>query len=149
MRRWLVRPAAVGDANVLAALEVKAFGPASWGAGNVKAGLAAPLVSALLAFRDGGLEAEAFALWRTLGDEGEILSIGVKSDTRRRGAGDALVEAILSDASADSLVAMFLEVDARNAAAIGLYEKHGFERIGVRRRYYRDGADAWVLRKSL
>lgn len=149
MTRWRVRPIEPDEAAILAKLEAAAFGPASWGASSVKAGVNAPYVSVLLAFPDEAEDAEAFALWRTLGDEGEILSIGAAPDSRRRGGADALLGEILSAAVAGGLTAMFLEVDAKNLPAIKLYEKHGFEQVGLRPNYYRTGADALVLKKRL
>ena len=44
---------------------------------------------------------------------------------------------------------MLLEVGAGNAAALGLYAAAGFVEIDRRPRYYRDGADAVVLRLPL
>ena len=44
---------------------------------------------------------------------------------------------------------MLLEVSAANAGAIAFYEAHGFARIDVRRRYYRDGSDAVVMLREL
>jgi ribosomal-protein-alanine N-acetyltransferase len=37
---------------------------------------------------------------------------------------------------------MFLEVDDGNAAALGLYRKLGFEKVGERRGYYKDANGA-------
>ena len=43
---------------------------------------------------------------------------------------------------------VMLEVRTDNVAAIALYESEGFERIGVRRRYYQpSGADAFTMRR--
>jgi ribosomal-protein-alanine N-acetyltransferase len=44
---------------------------------------------------------------------------------------------------------MLLEVSAANQAALALYEAAGFEEIDRRRRYYRDGTDAVVMRLRL
>ena len=45
---------------------------------------------------------------------------------------------------------MLLEVRADNAPALGLYGRHGFEQVSVRRRYYQPGdVDALVLRRRL
>jgi ribosomal-protein-alanine N-acetyltransferase len=41
-----------------------------------------------------------------------------------------------------------LEVRAGNAPAIALYEKHGFQRVGLRRNYYeRPKEDALIMTK--
>jgi ribosomal protein S18 acetylase RimI-like enzyme len=146
---WLVRPAGRDDAEILARLESEAFGPASWGAESVQRGLGAPLVSALLVCRLVDLPPEGFALWRRLVDEGELLSIGVKRGSRRLGAADALMDAVIADAGAEGLGAVVLEVDAANLAARALYAKHDFRKVGERRAYYRNGADALVLRRRL
>ncbi|HET9485053.1 MAG TPA: hypothetical protein VFO79_13925, partial [Xanthomonadales bacterium] len=42
-----------------------------------------------------------------------------------------------------------LEVGTRNRAAIALYERHGYRRIGLARNYYEDGGDAWRYTKPL
>lgn len=149
MSRWTVRPAAARDFAAIVEIEAEAFRAQSWGAKSVREGLSTPLVSALLAFGDGAPAPDGFALWRTLGKEGEILSLAVAPARRRMGAADALVEAILKDAAADSLAAMFLEVDDANLPARALYEKHLFRQVGRRPRYYRNGHDALVLRRSL
>ncbi len=56
-----------------------------------------------------------------------------------------LLRALL--AVADEFAApVYLEVRTDNAAAIALYEAHGFVRIGVRRKYYQpSGADAYTM----
>jgi ribosomal protein S18 acetylase RimI-like enzyme len=36
-----------------------------------------------------------------------------------------------------------------NPAAIALYESRGYARIGVRKAYYEDGADAWRYARAL
>nr|WP_132113060.1 ribosomal protein S18-alanine N-acetyltransferase [Actinocrispum wychmicini] len=77
--------------------------------------------------------------------EAEVHTIGVDPRWQGKGVGKALLEGLL--AHADQVHApVFLEVRTDNAAAIGLYEKHGFEQIGIRRRYYRpSGADAYTM----
>jgi ribosomal-protein-alanine N-acetyltransferase len=77
--------------------------------------------------------------------EASVHTIGVDPAWQRLGIGRALLEALL--AKADEVHApVFLEVRTDNDAAIGLYEAHGFSRIGVRRRYYlNSGADAYTM----
>ncbi len=77
--------------------------------------------------------------------EASVHTIGVDPAWQRRGVGRALLTALL--AKADEVHApVFLEVRTDNAAAIALYQAHGFHRIGLRRRYYQpSGADAIVM----
>jgi ribosomal protein S18 acetylase RimI-like enzyme len=42
-----------------------------------------------------------------------------------------------------------LEVRADNVAAIRLYERHGYRRIGRLAAYYDDGADGWRYEQPL
>ena len=64
---------------------------------------------------------------------------------RGRGLGRELLEALLAAADA-APGPVFLEVRTDNEPAIGMYSAHGFETIGVRKRYYRQsGADAYTM----
>jgi ribosomal-protein-alanine N-acetyltransferase len=145
---WRIRPATRQDGDILVTLEKAAFGAASWGADGVRSGLTAPRVAGLLAFDESG-EAGGFLLWRALGREAEILTIGAAPSARRRGAASALLATLYNDAAAHGCSAMYLEVDETNEAARALYQKHGFEVVGQRRSYYRTGANALVLRRYL
>jgi ribosomal-protein-alanine N-acetyltransferase len=146
---WIVRPAGRDDSDALVALERETFGPASWGADSVRSGLGAPLVSALVVSRGVSVPPDGFALWRRLAEEGELLSLGVRRSARRLGAAAALMDAILSDAEAEGLRALFLDVAETNEAARALYARYGFRRVGTRKAYYRNGADALVLKRLL
>jgi ribosomal-protein-alanine N-acetyltransferase len=69
-------------------------------------------------------------------DEGEILNIAVAESARGRGAGRALLEALLGELRAAGVHQVFLEVRRSNQAAIGLYRGVGFRPLGVRPGYY-------------
>lgn len=56
------------------------------------------------------------------------LTIGVKPEARRRGAGSALLLALIERARADGFVALSLSVECDNPAA-RLYERFGFVRV--------------------
>ncbi len=80
--------------------------------------------------------------------ETSVHTIGVRPDQQGRGLGTVLLRALL--ARADELAApVFLEVRTDNDSAIRLYERHGFDRIGVRRGYYQpSGADAYTMKRQ-
>lgn len=146
---YFVRAADRRDWDRIVLIEALAFGKASWGPVAVRDGLSAALSNAFVVCRTAGEEPQGFALWRSLGDEAEILSIAVAPEHRRRGMAAALLDEVATSAAAEGMRALFLEVDAGNVAARRLYERAGFYRVGLRRRYYRNGADALVLRKDL
>lgn len=72
-------------------------------------------------------------------DVSELLRLGVDSAYQGRGLGEGLVRAWLDGIQTKTAL---LEVRADNIAAIGLYHKVGFERLHIRKNYYRDGADS-------
>jgi len=94
-----------------------------------------------------------FALSRLAADEAEILTIAVDPGWRHRGVGRDLMREHVQRAALTGAKAMFLEVDADNVAAIKLYNRFGFVKVGERSGYYRrpDGkpATALVMRRNL
>ena len=78
--------------------------------------------------------------------EYEVHTIGVDPDYQGAGIGRRLLDELLAFA-ADGPV--FLEVRTDNEPAIGLYASLGFEKVAVRKRYYRvSGADAYTMRRD-
>ena len=94
-------------------------------------------------------EVVGFALVRCVSDEAELLFIVVATSHRCSGLGTMLLESLLEELGKRGIRTLFLEVSAANRAAQNLYEKLGFERIGLRERYYSDGTSALVLSKGL
>jgi ribosomal-protein-alanine N-acetyltransferase len=83
-----------------------------------------------------------------VGEEAEILTMGVTPARRGAGTGAALLDSALEAARLAGAVAVFLEVREDNRAAQALYAGAGFAEAGRRRGYY-SGADALVLRRNL
>lgn len=80
--------------------------------------------------------------------EASVHTIGVETTYQGQGIGTALLRGLL--ARADELDApVFLEVRTDNDRAVALYERHGFTRIGLRKRYYQpSGADAYTMKRE-
>ncbi len=76
-------------------------------------------------------------------DAADINNVAVHPDKRRQAVGSALLAAFLEQ-NADC-VQIFLEVRASNEAAIGLYKKHGFLAVGMRKRYYTNPVEDGIL----
>ena len=89
-----------------------------------------------------------FIVYRTVLDEAEIITIGVNPEKRRQGIASAMIGIIENNLKKQSVKKLFLEVAANNFSAQKLYENAGFERIGIRPKYY-NGTDAILMEKEL
>lgn len=84
------------------------------------------------------------------GSAADVMTIATTHAARGAGIGKLLLTRLVDLAATEGAEALLLEVRADNAPALGLYERHGFERINVRRRYYQPGdVDAVIMRKLL
>jgi ribosomal-protein-alanine N-acetyltransferase len=83
-------------------------------------------------------------LWLMMG-EAHIVTLAVRESRRRRGLGELLLIRAVDVAMAHGQEVITLEVRRTNDAAISLYEKYGFSRAGLRRRYYENDEDAVIM----
>ena len=93
-----------------------------------------------------GEKPAGFACFQHFLDECHILNVAVLPEHRKQGIGRLLINWILTRLK--EARDFFLEVRESNQAAISLYEKMGFTRIGKREKYYRDGESALVMQKK-
>ena len=74
------------------------------------------------------------------------MTIAVRDGHRGRGVGELLLIAAIETAMRERQEVVTLECRVSNAVALRLYEKYGFQRVGLRPRYYSDNhEDAYVL----
>lgn len=76
-----------------------------------------------------------FSICRTVIDEQELLMIAVDPTFQKTGIASSLLNEIALRAKEENVEIIFLEVRSNNPAQ-SLYQKHGFEKIGVRAAYY-------------
>lgn len=82
--------------------------------------------------------------------QGHIVSIAVLPEYRRRGIATALmVSAMDSMKNRYGAAEAYLEVRVSNEPAIRLYEKLGFKKVRILKRYYLDGEDAYLMAREL
>ncbi|WP_148614208.1 GNAT family N-acetyltransferase [Nocardioides rubriscoriae] len=145
----MIRRATAADADVLAVLEADNLGDDAWSPGLVATGVAGdlPTVAWWVAEVDGTVVAYAAA--SIVADIAELQRIAVDRGHRRRGLARALLAEVGATARAEGADRVLLEVREDNAEALAFYAGQGFVEIDRRRRYYRDGATAVVLRLPL
>ena len=145
----IVRPATESDVDAVAASEADNLGADAWSPGLVAEGVAGrlPTVHYLVAEQDGRVVGHAVA--SVVADVAELQRIAVAEEVRRTGVARALLDEVLTLAARGGADRMLLEVREDNRAALAFYAAQGFVEVDRRRRYYRDGATAVVLRRSL
>jgi len=150
--RPVIRPLRVDKAEDCARLHGASFAH-PWSAEEVASLIASASTIAAAALDPTSGQLRGFVLARLAADEAEILTIAVDPTVRGKGVGRALLAEILRQAASAGARTMFLEVDQDNAAALALYRRLGFIKVGERTGYYRrkDGqrAAAIVMLKAL
>ena len=96
---------------------------------------------------DGGVV--GYAVGALMRGRGHVISLAVHPSCRRRGLGRALMKALEDALAAKGAAELELEVREDNVEASALYDKLGFKKVGRISRYYSDGSDALLYRKSL
>ena len=78
-------------------------------------------------------------------DEAHIATVAAHPEHRGCGLGELLMVDLMERARERGARVATLEVRASNLVAQKLYAKLGFEVVGARRKYYRDGEDGLVM----
>ena len=77
----------------------------------------------------------------------DILSLVVDPEFRNQLVASSLIDYLISELD-ENLKIITLEVASKNIPAIHLYEKFGFEIVNVRKKYYADGDDAYLMARE-
>jgi len=135
------------DVAAIAELEKVCFSD-PWSADSIAYELVNPLSYWLVAELDGVVA--GYVGSQSVLDAADMMNIAVAPNYRKRGIGQALVNALTDYLSKNNVIALLLEVRVSNRPAISMYEKLGFQQVGKRPNYYRNPReDALILRKEL
>ncbi|KAB7791013.1 ribosomal protein S18-alanine N-acetyltransferase [Bifidobacterium leontopitheci] len=144
-------------------LEQELFGRHAWDRQTVADELAAPARTYIFDVDDNSIDqsdidsasisdaaVRGFAGYWYDGEDAEIMDVGVSAAHQRQGIATNLMRHIIEHARAQGARRMLLEVSVENTPAMTLYRNLGFQRIGLRRRYYQpEGIDALVMALDL
>ena len=82
-------------------------------------------------------------------DTADLMNIVIKKDFRNLHMGSLLLNAIINFCkNTNSISSIFLEVNKNNMSAIKLYEKYNFNKISIRKNYYKN-EDAIIMKLNL
>ena len=158
----MIRAMTEADLDQVARLEADLFGAGGWSRAVLEEEFHAPARHYLvdvIAANDGpddGADDGAndtvrgYAGYWYDGDDAELMTVGVGAAWQNQGIAGRLLDRLLADATADGARRMLLEVRTDNEPALAVYRRRGFERIGLRRRYYQpENKDAYVMAVQL
>ena len=136
----------------IAQLEGELFGRGAWNANMVREELDAPARTYLLDVLGEAEQAvvRGYAGFWNDGEDAELMTIGVGKAYQRQGIAAALLQVLVDEAKRQGASRMLLEVRVDNDPALALYQRFGFERMGLRKRYYQpEGIDAYTMSLDL
>ena len=143
-----VRDMVAADIPAVHELEVRLFPVDAWPLQMFVSELAQPETRRyLVAEAPGGIIGYAGVM--CIEPVADVQTIAVVPEYEGRGIGTALLTELISEARRRGAADVLLEVRADNPRAQQLYRRFGFEQIHVRRKYYRDGVDALIMRLEL
>lgn len=135
------------DVQQVAALEKLCFS-APWSENAINSELSNPLSLWIVAID--GVKLVGYVGSQSVLGEADMMNLAVDPVYRRQGVGKSLVLTLIDNLlNAKDVKCLTLEVRASNEQAIALYEQLGFDRIGLRPKYYSNPKeDALILRKD-
>ncbi len=147
----LVMPASFADMEDMAEIHARCFSR-GWSSSEFQSLLLDKYVEALVLRRTTLRITDkpvGFVLARSVVDEAEILTIAVDPDHQNSGGGRQLMQEMIRQLYGNRISKLFLEVDAHNKAALSLYERFGFTKVGERKGYYLhdngQASTAWIM----
>lgn len=142
-----IRAALAADVDPVVELEDDLFGAEAWDADTLLDDLEREGRRFVVVEDDG--EVVGYAITILSGDVVDLARIGVHPSRQREGIAVGLLDHLLDAAREDGADRMLLEVSAVNPEALAFYAACDFQQIDLRTRYYKDGSDAIVMRRSL
>lgn len=146
-----LRKATQDDVSQLVAVERRAHSgsapeTAFWTEQNFESELDKPYSQVLLMTDEETDEVVAgFIVFWLMLDECQILNVAVDPEHRRKGFAKEMVRKAIDMAVRQNMKKVFLNVRKSNRAAIELYQKQQLTVVGVRKRFYSDGEDAYEM----
>jgi len=85
----------------------------------------------------------------TVFDEAQIDMIVIDKNFQNLGIGSFLFKEVIEYLKSIGIKYVFLEVSNKNKKALNFYKKFGFEKLYIRKNYYKDKSDAIIMKLNL
>ncbi|RKD22598.1 ribosomal-protein-alanine N-acetyltransferase [Ammoniphilus oxalaticus] len=144
MDNYSIRPMRREDLEVIHDIQQEAF-PDPWSIGALLHEITENDFAHYLVLESDGNVIGYGGMWIVI-DEAQITNIAIAAPYRGQRWGEKLLMSMILYAVKHGASAMTLEVRVTNIVAQRLYEKFGFNKTGIRPRYYSDnGEDALIM----
>jgi ribosomal-protein-alanine N-acetyltransferase len=136
-----IRRLAYSDLPSVLSIERRSF-QTPWSLAMFVLELSKPSGICLAAFD--GRELTGYLVCSRYADVWHLMNVAIDPGRRRAGVATALIQQLFGEVGEDARIT--LEVRTSNSGAIAMYERFGFRKAGLRRRYYQDtGEDALIM----
>ncbi|MBE7706000.1 MAG: ribosomal-protein-alanine N-acetyltransferase [Cyanobacteria bacterium SIG30] len=126
-------------------IEALSYGKHHWSRESFESEILNSASSYLSAVNKNGKCIGYMGIWKII-DEAHITTLAVHPDYRKNNVAKALLLAQIDECTKYEIKYLTLEVRPSNKSAISLYEKFGFNSLGVRKNYYQDNnEDALIM----
>lgn len=133
-------------AQKIAPIEADLFGKGSWNESMISQELQAPMRAYYAQIDENTHTLCGYAGYWFDGDDAQIMTIGVAKQYQRKGIASKLLSTMIKTVKQIGAKRMLLEVRVDNVPALALYERFGFVKMGLRKRYYQpEGVDAYTM----
>ncbi len=136
MSACTIRAANAGDISSIRTIELEAETASHWPAAEYERIFESATIPRIVLVIESDGQIAGFIVTRCVDQEWELENVAVRSVSRRRGLGRALVGSLLQLAREAPAARIFLEVRELNTAARRLYSQLGFLETGRRPSYY-------------
>lgn len=147
MSEIVVRAMEENDISYAVKIENECFS-IPWSENSFRESLSKPYAFFLVVCVDSKIA--GYAGMYKIADEGDITNIAILNEYRHRGLASRLLEEMFFISRVEGIGVINLEVRKSNYTAIKLYEKYGFENLGIRKNFYeKPTEDAFIMKKII
>lgn len=123
-------------------ISIEQFGEESWSLEQIQGSLESNTNVCVGVVVEG--ELVCYAIAQNSLDDVNLLLIATLEKQKQKGYAKALLTYLENVAKSENKT-FSLEVKSTNTSAINLYQKFGFKTLHIRKKYYKDGADALIM----
>ena len=140
----MIRLISEEDLDQVELLEKELFGDDSWDKETFVEQINNNPYASIYIFEDNHKIVGYVDLWIAY-ENADLANIGVSKQYQGKGIGSQLMEFCERIVNQNKCENYSLEVRVSNLKAIHLYEKFGFQKVGVRKNYYANGENAYLM----